>query len=466
MLMRFSISNFMSFRYETDRNGMVLPAEFTMYAGRVEQFKERIVHLNDRKVLKFAATYGANAAGKSNLITAMDCGKAIILYGMNFGKMKNQYCRCVESNKEKPTLFEYEFSIEDKCYAYGFTVNLWENRVLSEWLTELNNEKEHTIFERDCESENYFFDETIFQSQDNQMQFHYFMKDANRMKDSLLIYELERRHLEEKDYEVFHQVYTWFKKNLVIIYPETELGESYFRFGSDNKKLVEILKYFDTGITDYYMQKLNEKAFREYFTNEKLADNILRKDKAEKKQGKIVLNYKDTLFELDFENEEEVKIYKILFRHGESEISYEYGEESDGTRRLIELLEIIMNDKGEKTFVVDELDRSLHPQMTKKFVETFFKASRNLKTQLITTTHESNLMDLELLRRDEIWFAERENDHSTSLYSLEKFKVRYDKVPSKDYLNGRYGAVPVFKEFEYVWGNVDEKTEFANAETI
>lgn len=463
MLMRFSVSNFMSFRYEEDKNGNIVPTEFTMYAGRVEQFKERIVQLKDRKVLKFAATYGANAAGKSNLITALDCGKNIVLFGMNFNEMKIQYCRCVESNKNKPTLFEYEFSIEDKCYAYGFTVNLWENKILSEWLVELENEKEHTIFERDCESEEYYFDEDMFQSKDNNLQFHFFMKDANRMKESLLIYELERRHLEEKEFEVFRSIYTWFKKNLVIIYPETELGESYFRFGSDNKKLVEILKYFDTGITDYHMQKLNENAFREYFTNEKLVDDILRKGKREKRKGKTVLNYRDTLFELDFDDADETKIFKILFQHGNSDMHYEYGEESDGTRRLIELLEIIMNDKEGKTFVVDELDRSLHPQMTKKFVETFFKASKGLKTQLITTTHESNLMDLELLRRDEIWFAERENDHSTSLYSLEKFKVRYDKVPAKDYLNGRYGAVPVFKEFEYVWGNIDEEAEFTNA---
>ena len=68
MLMRFSVSNFMSFRYEMDRSGNVIPTEFTMYAGRVEQFKERIIPLKERKVLKFTATYGANAAGKSNLI--------------------------------------------------------------------------------------------------------------------------------------------------------------------------------------------------------------------------------------------------------------------------------------------------------------------------------------------------------------------------------------------------------------
>jgi len=141
-----------------------------------------------------------------------------------------------------------------------------------------------------------------------------------------------------------------------------------------------------------------------------------------------------------------------MFQHGTDESEYEYGEESDGTQRLIELLGVILNDKKDKVFLIDELDRSLHPQMTIKFVETFLKFSREMNSQLIITTHESNLMDLSLLRRDEIWFAEKGWDNTTSLYTLEKFKIRYDKEFVDDYFAGRYGAVPVFKDFEYVWG--------------
>jgi len=77
--------------------------------------------------------------------------------------------------------------------------------------------------------------------------------------------------------------------------------------------------------------------------------------------------------------------------------------------------------------------------------------NKNTNAQMIITTHESNLMDLKILRRDEIWFAEREANNATSLYSLEKYKIRYDKVVSRDYLAGRYGAVPLFKDFNYVW---------------
>lgn len=465
MLMRFSVSNYLSFPHKIDMKGNISPVQFSMYAGRTEHFMERIILFKERKVLKFGSVYGANAAGKSNLVRAIESGQQIVLNGLDDLNIDNYYCRNVEDNKNHPTFFEYEFSIGERCFAFGFTVNLSQKTVLTEWLNELENKRETTIYERDVESSLYYFDENYFSDSDSIEEFHFYMKDANRIKTSLLLHELERRHLEEEDYQLFHKIYEWFKKKLVIIYPETKIGDSYFRFRSDNKKLIHILNYLDTGITGYTMQDMNEKTFREYFQNPKLADKILLKNYEDTNlHGKSVLKYQNTLFELEFTEGKVQHISKLLFQHGNEKALFDYGEESDGTQRLIELLEIILNDDEERTFVIDELDRSLHPQMTRKFVETFFNFSRNLKTQLITTTHESSIMDLSLLRRDEIWFAERENDHSTKLYPLEKFKTRYDKVVSKAYLDGRYGAVPVFKDFEYVFGRGEFETlKFKNS---
>ena len=453
MLMRFSVSNFMSFGYSENPDGTVKTAEFHLYAGRTEQFKERVMHINGRNLLKFASLYGANAAGKTNLTRAIGFGRQIILSTIEKRDAQDKYCRSKKENRDKPTQFEYEFSVGDKCFAYGFTVNLYNKSILSEWLYELNGSKESTIFERLAEKELYYFDESIFSESENIQQFHFFMKDANRINNSLLLYELNRRKLEHQDFQVFATVFEWFQKDLIVIYPDTKIGKSYFRFESDKDKLTKILDYLDTGITDYDMHKINEEAFREYFSDASLADMFLtRQDKKDKDALKSILYYGNTLFELDYGDEKADGIYKLMFRHGTDESSYEYGEESDGTRRLIELLDIILNENKKKVFIVDELDRSLHPQMTKKFVETFLKFSKNMNTQLIITTHESNLMDLTLLRRDEIWFAERDWDSTTSLYSLEKFKARYDTIAAKNYLSGRYGAVPVFKDFEYVFG--------------
>lgn len=441
----------MSFGYKTDDNGDVIPTEYHLYAGNAEQHNERVIHFGKRKVLKFSSIYGANASGKSNLIKAIDTGKQIILNTLAGLEFKKEFCRNQKTNANKPTMFEYEFTINGRCFAYGFTVNLDNKIVLSEWLYELINEKEHVIFERLVEENQYYFDEGLFEEEEQRKQFHFFMQDANRIDTTLLLYEIKRRNLEEKEFDLFNQIYQWFREKLVVIYPYTMLGESYAWFGSDNKKLVDILKYFDTGITNYTMNRINESAFREYFSNESLANRYLQS--SDKKRGRGILRINGSLLELDYRDSEKPIINKLMFQHGTDEFNYEYGEESDGTQRLIELLDIILNDAEDKVFMIDELDRSLHPQMTIKFVETFLKFSKEKTTQLIITTHESNLMDLKILRRDEIWFAEREEDNSTKLYTLEKFKIRYDKVVSKNYLAGRYGAVPVFKDFDYVWGD-------------
>lgn len=452
MLMRFSISNYMSFGYKTDDRGEVIPTEYHLFAGQSEQHKDRIINYENRKVLKFSSIYGANASGKTNLIKAIDTGKEIVLNTMENSDYKDKFCRNRKENAKKPTLFEYEFTLKNRCFAYGFTVNLQEGKVISEWLYELTSKTEDVIFERVVESNQYYFDEQFFHKKENSNQFQFFIEDANRIHTTLLLHEISRRKIADEDFVIFQNIYQWFKNQLIIIYPETKIGASYLRFDNDDEKLVNILKYLDTGITDYSMKKINEKIFKEYFSDDILAEKFLKRpDSNRRKHMKGILNLGGTLFELEYKDIDKPEISKLMFQHGSDEYSYEYGEESDGTQRLIDLLDVILNDDNDKVFVIDELDRSLHPQMTIKFVETFLKFTKGKNTQLIITTHESNLMDLNLLRRDEIWFAEKEKDNSTSLYTLEKFKIRYDKVVSKNYLAGRYGAVPVFKDFEYVW---------------
>ena len=453
MLMRFSISNYMSFGYNEASDGQIIPTEYYLYAGKSEQHSDRVIYYQRRRVLKFSSIYGANASGKTNLIDAMNAGKQIVVKTMENVDYRDSYCRCQKANANNPTLFEYEFTIGEKCFAYGFTVNLQEGKVYSEWLSELTSDKENVIFERVVKNNQYYFDENLFASKENSNQFKFFLEDANRINTTLLIYEISRRKLQSEEFHIFQKIYFWFKYQLTVIYPQTPIGASYRWFSSDNQKLIELLSYLDTGITDYSMRKMNESAFKEYFLDEKLADRFLQKPDMDISgaTGRI-LNLGRTLFELEYDNGEKTEIQKLMFQHGQDETSYEYGEESDGTQRLIELLDVILNDKDDKVFIIDELDRSLHPQMTIKFVETFLKFSQKKNTQLIITTHESNLMDLNILRRDEIWFAEKNKKNQTELYPLEKFKIRYDKVVFKNYLAGRYGAVPVFKDFEYVWG--------------
>ena len=98
---------------------------------------------------------------------------------------------------------------------------------------------------------------------------------------------------------------------------------------------------------------------------------------------------------------------------------------------------------------VDELERSLHPKLTERFLQLFMQLHDEQRMQLLFTTHESSIMDQAIFRRDEIWFVERNAENASSIYSLDRFKERYDKVLSKAYLEGRYGAIPVFSTFDF-----------------
>jgi len=118
---------------------------------------------------------------------------------------------------------------------------------------------------------------------------------------------------------------------------------------------------------------------------------------------------------------------KLLLNHGNPYDLFEYIDESDGTKRLFDLIPLFYEKKRSKIIVIDEIDRSIHTNLTRRFLELFYELTENYDYQIIATTHDSNLLDLDLLRQDEIWFVERQEDHSSKIFSLNKFKERYDK---------------------------------------
>ena len=111
-----------------------------------------------------------------------------------------------------------------------------------------------------------------------------------------------------------------------------------------------------------------------------------------------------------------------------------------------------MTVQSDNIFVVDELDRSLHPKLTEHLLKLFITNHEKDKNQLLFTTHDNAIMDYNLFRRDEIWFIERDGKNASKLYSLDRFKKLYDHELSKAYLDGRYGAIPVFQQFAFSEG--------------
>jgi AAA15 family ATPase/GTPase len=133
----------------------------------------------------------------------------------------------------------------------------------------------------------------------------------------------------------------------------------------------------------------------------------------------------------------------------QKEVILELADESDGTRRLLDLMPALYMLKTDTAvYFIDEIDRSMHPMLVYKFLEYFLSICKHAPCQIIVTTHESHLLDLDLLRRDEIWFAEKDRAGATNLYSLTDFNVRKDLHIQKGYLEGRFGAVPFLGDID------------------
>jgi AAA15 family ATPase/GTPase len=111
--------------------------------------------------------------------------------------------------------------------------------------------------------------------------------------------------------------------------------------------------------------------------------------------------------------------------------------------------------------LIDEVDRSLHTKAVQEFINYFYSLTEQNASQLIVTTHDSNIMNLDFVRQDEVWFIERQKDHSSKLYSLNKFMARFDKKVEKDYLLGRYGAIPIFRQVALEPGALEEGEQSA-----
>lgn len=258
----------------------------------------------------------------------------------------------------------------------------------------------------------------------------------------------------EYQIEVFKSVYKWFSKVLDINYPDRPISSSlYF---TDEKKIrhtSELLNAFDTGISELQLVDVPINNIKGDNIPQEVIDKLVAKietgfkevkNKKEVKQVKIVLRSKKDYYIFSGTSADNIQCQSLKFKHSNFRSLFDLIEESDGAVRLLELLDIILSE-DKKVYVIDVLDRCLHPNLTYKFIQTFFKDIANkLDVQLIVTTHEYRLLDFNLLRRDEIWFIDKRQEGNCNIYSLDKYNERFDKKIDKAYLEGRYGGVPLF----------------------
>ena len=434
MLVRFSVENYRSFNERQ---------VFSMAAGKHTRHKNHLVVINGKRLLKGSVLFGANAAGKSNLIKAINFGKNLVLDGVSAGKTFNRNFRIDEESIKRPGIFQYDFVSNGHFYSYGIAISYLENEIISEWLYLVDDNSEKAIFER---SKDEIKTDIKFSSTENEQRFSIYAEDVPANKTFL--FEIVSHRLNDiVDFSGFYDAINWFD-SLVLIFPQTRYnGYSQHIINDSLDSVAKLMNYFDTGIETIAGKEKNMEEvlsflpddiknsiisdIQESFDEEKEAPTSIgievagRRISFTKKDGKIVAN-------------------QLMMSHGNDKDLFELTDESDGTRRLFDLIPLYR--KGEQKFVilVDELDRSFHSKLTIEFIKKFYEKTEGAESQLIVTLHDSNVLNLNLLRQDEIWFVERNNEHSSELYSLNKFKERFDHSVAKDYLLGRYGAVPNF----------------------
>ncbi|MDD4000369.1 MAG: AAA family ATPase [Bacilli bacterium] len=441
MLLKFRFKNFKSFKELQ---------EFSMISGNTKSYDDRLMKMDAFSVLKFSAIYGANGSGKSNLIDALNTMQNLICEGIPKYVTPISFKLDKESRK-KPTYFETFLLINKKVYSYGFEFDSFLNSISSEWLTLVEGKKETDIFVRNILDKDFDYDKSLNTLTQSKMKMYLEELKEDNTKLFLSFINGNKKSIILEKNEDIKSVFEWFQDCLTIAQPDSVITSGdYLDVSGKIKQLGELLNAFGTGINCIGSIKVdNETAFQNIPNKiiESMREKIEEIRTSETKPIKkfvALLRSKTALWKIIIENEQ-MSFEKICFFHDKNkEYPFLLNEESAGTIRLFDIAGTLLTEKDNQLFVIDELDRKLHPQLTCKFVGIFLEKAKHSTNQLIISTHESRLLDFNILRRDEVWFSDKDKYGESKIYSLEEFNVRFDKKIDKAYLDGRYGGVPIF----------------------
>ena len=449
MFIGFSVSNFLSFKD---------PQTMSMMASKVARHKEHILNGNGKKILKTGLIYGANAGGKSNFIKAIDFSRDIILDGLEEVDLNRKYFRINKEGYRQPGVFEYRLITQSKKeYSYGIAISYAAKEIISEWLVRIEkNGSETCIFNRDIDEsgENFTFSEVTHKNEAEKIKWEIFLDVFGKnispamKKKSILSDVAERSNEKSGVLKEIMDVYEWFQ-SIIILFPTSQYsGLNQLVEKEEVRKFFSgILKYFDTGI-ESVESKQGEMNFDRIFEGipKEHAEKLKIRISNDIENDPVMFKVNNQVYSLRKDEEGNIITTKMMQNHGNPQELFEYSDESDGTQRLFDLIPLFYEHQNNRVIFIDEIDRSLHTNLTRRFLELFYSLTEKSDCQIIATTHDSNLLDLDLVRQDEIWFIKRLEDHSSKMYSLNRYKERYDKKIDKEYLLGRYDAIPIFDE--------------------
>lgn len=416
MLIQFEFKNFKSFRDETTLD---------LSAAKMTEFSNRVISVGNEKILPVAAVYGANASGKSNVYGAFEYMSKYVVNSFKYGDEED-----FDDIRPRPflfdvlsessdTSFEVYFTVpgdkSEKCYNYGFCIG--KKGITEEWL----NYKAKTARKYS----------TIF------------YRDENTL-DLAGIPKTSRENIEIA-----------LEKEVLIVSLGAKLKVAKCKLVRDwflNNRFTD----FGDAVTDFFMSRVLPEGFIE---DEKIRENVVKYFSS---FDETIKGFEVTKVPAQEDSKEEKYLIDALHKKMGSEkmAKIPLAQESAGTLKMFALypeLQDVLQNGG--VFFVDELNARLHPLLVRNFILTFLNPEINVNhAQLVFTTHDTWQLSNQLLRRDEIWFTEKDDMGLSTLYSLADFvdedgtRIRKDESYEKNYLLGKYGAIPSLKTIQFKEG--------------
>ena len=422
MIIEFKFENAYSFRNETVFSMLTAPIKERLFtdAGNYHAINDKLTALNT------SAIYGANASGKSNFIKALSFFRNLVFESPRFVEALDINIQSFALDAEcmnKPSTFEILFWWKEKLYRYGFSIS--RKAIEKEWLF-VKEKRESEVFSREKQTFQINPKYKILAD----------LRDKNMIHTKALLLSVASTYNDEHSKNVIE----WLLRLNVISGVNDSLYRNFtieqMRSPEKAKKIIDLIKLADFGIEDLRVLKQEAQGVKvtlggtvdsSQIVNDKITVNeIFSKRYVKNNKGEFVLaDFPFAAFE------------------------------SEGTQKFAHIAGPFIHTLEEgQILVIDELDTKLHPDLTERLVALFQNKELNPKNaQLIFTTHNANLMSARLLRRDQIWFTEKDGFGTSKLYSLADFKregkkARNDEDIEKNYSLGRYGAVPFMGNFD------------------
>lgn len=428
MLIEFTATNFRSIR---SPQTLSLVASKSLKEKGLEGnvFEAGISEDGLPRLLRSAAVYGPNAAGKSTLVGALSFMRRWVLNSAQKAQVGEsikevQPFRLSAESRKQDSEFEIHFIADGIRYQYGFSLNT--ERITGEWLIAYPLGKPQRWFER------------VFDTSSQKYQFKFSTsllggKKLHNDRASLTIGNaLYLSVAVQKGNEQLLPAFSWFQKRLKIVSAIDHIGSGFTErmceTPAEKKRVLDFMNSADISVHDIAIEKKT-------FSRDQLPSDMPSAIKDEISQA------------LDGKTINEAKFLHKDVDNGDL-VAFDEEDESDGTRSLFAFagpwLDVLCNDY---VLIVDEIDTSLHPLVVHHLVRLL--NCHNGRAQLVFTTHDTTLLSQRILRRDQIWFIEKDQDNATRLYSLADFSIRENEAIEKGYLNGRYGAIPFLSKLDF-----------------